>query len=133
MLGWAQCGSHKKCARAHYAKLVFLHPGGSAVHIVSSVASGRVTAMHYFLCLGRPGVHPTKTMTGHIMLKLCFCIDCNVLVTWCILVQPEHKMSTHYFHDRVGPARIPQKARGDTSHRTCVLASDVIDGSHSAF
>jgi hypothetical protein len=40
MLGWARCGLHKKCAGTRYAKLVFLHPGEFAGHVVHSGASG---------------------------------------------------------------------------------------------
>jgi hypothetical protein len=31
MIGWAQCGSHKKARQARHVELVFLHPGGYAV------------------------------------------------------------------------------------------------------
>jgi hypothetical protein len=87
MLGWTQCGSHKKRARGRYTKFVFLHPGGSVGHVVRSGASERKILMHYFLCSGRPGVDLTKTAAGHNRPKLCFCI----------LVCLGHEMSTYFF------------------------------------
>jgi hypothetical protein len=35
MLGWPRCYFHKKCVGTCYAKHVFLHPVGSASHVVS--------------------------------------------------------------------------------------------------
>jgi hypothetical protein len=40
LLGWAQCGFHKKSAGTRYAKLVFLHPVGYVGHIMHSRVSG---------------------------------------------------------------------------------------------
>jgi hypothetical protein len=39
MLGWDRYGFDKKCARTHYAKLLFLHQVGSMGHVVHSGAS----------------------------------------------------------------------------------------------
>jgi hypothetical protein len=39
MLGWDWSGFDKKCARTHYAELVFLHLVGSTGHVVHSCKS----------------------------------------------------------------------------------------------
>jgi hypothetical protein len=40
MLGWEQYGFDNKCIGTHYAELLFLHPVGSAGHVVHFGASG---------------------------------------------------------------------------------------------
>jgi hypothetical protein len=40
MIGWDECGFHKKCDGTPYAELVFLHLVVSAGHVVHSSASG---------------------------------------------------------------------------------------------
>jgi hypothetical protein len=44
---------HKKRIGTHYAGLAFLHPVGSASHVVHSSASGAQN-MHYFSCSSGP-------------------------------------------------------------------------------
>jgi hypothetical protein len=40
MLGWDQCGFHKKRARTRDVELVLLHPVGSVSHVVHFGVSG---------------------------------------------------------------------------------------------
>jgi hypothetical protein len=42
-------------------------------------------------------VDATKSTSGHIMLNLCFCIRCDLRVTYCVLMHPGHKTLMHYF------------------------------------
>jgi hypothetical protein len=84
LLGWAQCGFHKKCIKIYYTELMFLYLVGFAGHVVDSGAF-------------------------------------------------EHETSTDFFHARIGPVRIRQKAHWDTLCRTCIFVTGGICGSHSAF
>jgi hypothetical protein len=52
MLGWAMSGSHKKCVRTCYTKLVFLHLVGSPFHVVHSGASGPRNVVAQLFMLG---------------------------------------------------------------------------------
>jgi hypothetical protein len=74
MLEWSHSGLHKKRARTGYTEPVFLHPMGSAGHVVHSGASGAQKVEALFFLLGWVGTDATKTAMGHITLNLCFCI-----------------------------------------------------------
>jgi hypothetical protein len=51
MLGWARCDFHNMRARTRYTELLFLHPVGSADHVVHFDAFGaqNVTALFFML------------------------------------------------------------------------------------
>jgi hypothetical protein len=50
MLGWHRHGFDKKSVGTHYAELVFLHPVGSASHVVhSSVSEARNSDTLFFM------------------------------------------------------------------------------------
>jgi hypothetical protein len=74
MLGWERYGFNKKHFGTSYHKLVFLHPVGSAGHVVHSDASGREMSMHYFSCSGGAGTDCRKSAMGHVVLNISFCI-----------------------------------------------------------
>jgi hypothetical protein len=68
-------------AGACYAKLVFLHPVGSAGHIVYYDASGREISSHYFSCSGGPGMVSRNSAVGNVTSNWCFCIRWDMQVT----------------------------------------------------
>jgi hypothetical protein len=74
MLEWDRYGLHKKHARTRYAKLVFLHLVGSVGQVEHSVRPACETSMHYFSCSGGPNAVSIKSVPGHVMSNLCFCI-----------------------------------------------------------
>jgi hypothetical protein len=50
MLGWAQCGFHKKRDATRYAELLFFHPARSAGHVVlSGVSKARNNDALFFI------------------------------------------------------------------------------------
>jgi hypothetical protein len=74
-----------------------------------------------------------KSAPGRVTLNLCFCIWCDLRVTYCISVRPEHETLTHNYPCLGGPGAVSIKKRRDTLCRNCVFASGAICGSYSAF
>jgi hypothetical protein len=72
MLGGAQCNFHLKCVRTRYVELVFLHPVGSAGHVLHCGASEKRNVEALFL--GSPGTVMgfIKRPPGHVTPNLCF-------------------------------------------------------------
>jgi hypothetical protein len=64
---------------------------------------GREILMHYFSCSGRPSAVPIKPAMGNVMLNLCFCIRCDMWVTWRIPLCPGRETSPQYFSCLGGP------------------------------
>jgi hypothetical protein len=81
MLGWAQCGFHKKRVRTHYAELLTLHLVGSTGHIVHFGALGLPHVDTLFLCSGGPDADSIKCALGHITSNMCCCIWWDLRVT----------------------------------------------------
>jgi hypothetical protein len=75
MLEWDRYGFNKKRTGTHYTKLVLfciwwdlLVMWCILLHLVCEMST------HYFSCSGGPGGVSIKSVLGHIMLNLCFCI-----------------------------------------------------------
>jgi hypothetical protein len=75
------------------------------LHLVVSVRSHsafrcvrvRETSTHYFSYSGGTGAVSLKSASGQVTSNLCFCIWCDMPVTYCISVHPGREMSMHYF------------------------------------
>jgi hypothetical protein len=98
MVWWDRYVFDKKHIGTCYAELVFLHPVGSAGHLVHSGASvaRNVDALSFVLGWARGGAVSIKRVPGHVTPNMCFCI-------W-------------------------QKAHWDMLHQNCVFASGGICG-----
>jgi hypothetical protein len=59
----------KKRAWTRYTKFLFLHPVGSAGHVVHS---GHETSTHSFLCSTGTATDSTKSVPGHVMPNFLF-------------------------------------------------------------
>jgi hypothetical protein len=81
MLWQDRYGFNKKRVGTCYAKLVFLHQVQFAGHVVDSGASGAPKSMHYFSSLGRTSSGSTKSVPGHVMPNMYFCMQWDLWVT----------------------------------------------------
>jgi hypothetical protein len=97
MLRWAWCNFHKKHTIKCYAEHVFfisgeicetrsafhvfLHPVGSASHVVSYGAPAHKTLTNYLSCLGGPDAVIEKSVPRHVMTNFCFWILRDLRVT----------------------------------------------------
>jgi hypothetical protein len=81
MLGRDQYGLYKKRVSTRYVELVFLHPVGSAVHIVHSGATRARNMDTLFLILGWNWDGFDKKHAGTCYVELVFCIWWDLWVT----------------------------------------------------
>jgi hypothetical protein len=70
-----------KSVPGHYAELMFLHPVGSAGHVVLFGASRARNVIALFFILEKNRYGFNKKCVGHITLNLCFCIRWDLWVT----------------------------------------------------
>jgi hypothetical protein len=74
MLEWDWYGFLKKRDATHYVEHVFLHPMGSAGHVVHYGASRSRNIKALFFMLGWDWYRFDKSVIGQGTLNLCFCI-----------------------------------------------------------
>jgi hypothetical protein len=131
---WDRYRSHKKLGRTQYAKLVFLHPVGSACHVLHSGASvaQNINTLFFILEWDRYGFQKEHARTRYAKLAFLhpvwICGSRSAFRCVCGV-----KYQCTIFLARVVPERIPQKVCRDTLRRTCVFISGGICGSRSAF
>jgi hypothetical protein len=90
MVWWDCYMFDKKCIGTRYVELVFLHPVGSAGHLVHSGPSiaRNVDALSFVLWWARGGAVSIKSAPGHVTSNWCFFIWWDLCVTKCIPVRP---------------------------------------------
>jgi hypothetical protein len=57
-----------------------------------------------------PDTDTTKTASGYVTLNLCFSMQWDLRVTYCVLVRPGHTTSMQYFSCSGGPGSDPTKS-----------------------
>jgi hypothetical protein len=78
MLGWDQYGFEKKYIWTHYAELLFLHPVGSAGHVVPFGASGEriIDTLFFKLRWDRYGFDKKRFRTCYAELVFLHPVGC---------------------------------------------------------
>jgi hypothetical protein len=88
------------------------------------VHSGRETSTHYVSCLGGIGTDSKKSTPTHTLRRTCVL---HLMGSAGHVVQSiasgAQTVNALFFHARVGPVQIQQKARRDMLRQTCVFAS----------
>jgi hypothetical protein len=125
--------STEKHVRTCYDELMFLHPVGSAGHVVYSSASGarNVNTIFFMLRWDWYGFHKklleTRTMNFVFAFGGIYVSRCAFQCAWAT------KRQCTICHARVGPEPSPQEAHWDTIQQTCIFPSGGICGSRSVF
>jgi hypothetical protein len=96
-IGWGQGGIYRKRVGTRYVELVLLHSVGFAGHVVDSGGFGPQKSTPYFSCSGGPSVISIRSAQGHVPLNLCFCIQWDLKVKWCVPMRSGRETITHYF------------------------------------
>jgi hypothetical protein len=108
MFGWDRFGFSNKRDGTCYAELVFWHPMVSAGHVVHFGAFGCETSM-----LGPVQIHQKDDRD--MLRQTCVLVSvgiCGSRIAFQSVRGMKHRRTI--LHTRLGPVRIPQKARRDT-------------------